>query len=154
MSENGVNTYLAETSSATESFAERMGAQLKGGEVIELIGDVGAGKTTFVRGLARGAGSLDRVSSPTFTVSKIYTSQNVTIVHYDFYRLDDVSIMQNELAEALENEKTTIVMEWAEEVQDVLPNEHIILRFKSDGADTRQIESVIPAEYSYIGVAA
>src|SRR5688572_15811906 len=83
---------------STENFAETIGSQLKGGEIIELIGDVGAGKTTFARGLARGVGSTDRVTSPTFTVSNVYESGRIILKHYDFYRLNDLAIIKNELA--------------------------------------------------------
>ncbi len=138
--------------SDTEAFAESIGRRLRGGEIIELIGDVGAGKTSFVRGLARGADSKDRVSSPTFTVSQIYTSDNVTIHHYDFYRLDDVAIMQSELAEVITQGKTAAVLEWAGSVQNVLPSEHISIRIEVAGEDERRFVCSIPERFNYLEV--
>lgn len=64
---------VSTSSDATEKLGEQVGKRLKGGEVIELISDLGGGKTTFIRGLARGMGSTDHVSSPTFTISKFYS---------------------------------------------------------------------------------
>ena len=61
------SSYISKSASDTEAYAEQIGNNLKGGEIIELISDLGGGKTTFVRGLARGMGSTDAVSSPSFT---------------------------------------------------------------------------------------
>ena len=70
--------------------------------VIELIGDVGAGKTTFTRGLAQGLGAKNEVTSPSFTISKSYALPNgKTLTHYDFYRLQDPGLMSEDLAENL-----------------------------------------------------
>lgn len=98
-----------------------MGQNLRGGEVIELVSDVGGGKTTFVRGLAKGMGSADRVSSPSFTLTNQYRSEKLTMQHFDFYRLAEPGIMRQELAEYIEDAATVTVVEWADIVADVLP---------------------------------
>lgn len=98
-----------------------MGQNLRGGEVIELVSDVGGGKTTFVRGLAKGMGSADRVSSPSFTLTNQYQSEKLTMQHFDFYRLAEPGIMRQELAEYIEDAATVTVVEWADIVADVLP---------------------------------
>lgn len=144
--------YISPSTEATETFAESIGQKLRGGEIIELIGDVGAGKTSFVRGLARGAGSKDRVSSPTFTVSQVYESGNITIHHYDFYRLDDLAIIQSELAEVISQDKTAVVLEWAGEVQDVLPEDHITLKIETTGENERKFMSAIPEKFQYLEI--
>ena len=64
-----------------------IGASLLGGEVLELVGDVGAGKTTFTKGLAKGIGVLETVQSPSFTISRVYEGEKLQLKHYDFYRL-------------------------------------------------------------------
>ena len=72
------------------TLGQRIAAQTTGGEVIELLGDVGAGKTAFTKGFAKALGVLEPVQSPTFTISREYaTDRGLRIVHYDFYRLDD-----------------------------------------------------------------
>ncbi len=134
----------------TEKAAEMIGAQLKGGEIIELIGDVGAGKTTFVRGLAKGIGSVDRVTSPTFTVSQVYESDNLSLHHYDFYRLTDFAIIKRELEEVLQDKKSVVVLEWAEAVQDALPKEHLSIDFKVKTETGRELIIHVPDEYNYL----
>ena len=148
------NTLILHTanSAETESIAENIGKQLKGGEIIELAGDVGAGKTTFVRGLARGIGSEDRVTSPTFTVSKVYESPKLQLHHYDFYRLSDLEIIQNELTEVLSLPGHSVVLEWAEEVRQVLPTDHIKIEFKAVSETERALSLVIPENYQYIRI--
>jgi len=136
----------------TEEFGYQIGMQLKGQEAIELIGDVGTGKTTFVRGLARGVGSSDRVSSPTFTVSKVYSSDNITLYHYDFYRLDDLEIIKQELAEVLQNKINSVVMEWASAIQPILPKEHITISIENGPDDTRYFSYFLPEKFKYIKI--
>ncbi|HET9721853.1 MAG TPA: tRNA (adenosine(37)-N6)-threonylcarbamoyltransferase complex ATPase subunit type 1 TsaE [Candidatus Saccharimonadales bacterium] len=130
------------TSSAdTESLGELLGRNLSGGEIIELRSDLGGGKTTFVRGLVRGAGSQDRVASPTFTFNKVYKAGKLTIYHFDFYRLDDPGILKEQLAETLDDKRNITLIEWADIVSDVLPNERLSIEFKptATSPDEREI---------------
>ena len=99
--------------------------------VIELVGDVGAGKTTFVRGLAKGLGIKEPVTSPSFTISKSYALKNGGfLVHYDFYRLTDPGLMAEDLQESLSNPKNVVVIEWGESVKDLLPKNHTVIEIK------------------------
>lgn len=132
--------------------ASKIGTSLRGGEVIELIGDVGSGKTSFTRWLVEGAGSADRVTSPTFTVSNVYTTNNLLIHHYDFYRLSDLEVIRNELAENLEDTRSVIVLEWANSVSEVLPKNHITITFRVSGEFSRDIEIKIPKDYEYLEI--
>ncbi len=94
--------------------------------VIELVGDVGAGKTTFVRGLAEGLGVKEQVTSPSFMISKSYAlPDGGNLVHYDFYRLPEPGIMKDDLMESLRNPDNVVVIEWGESVAEILPDEHI-----------------------------
>lgn len=131
---------LSESSEATEEVGRKIGKSLKGGEVIELISDLGGGKTTLVRGIAAGAGSKDKVSSPTFTLSKVYSAGSFQIIHYDFYRLQDPGLMEYELAEALSDKHAVLIVEWANIVQDVLPKERLIIRISAKGEFVRQLD--------------
>jgi len=111
----------------TRRLGARIGASLKGGEVFELVGDVGAGKTTFTKGLAQGLGISDEVQSPSFTISRVYDGRdNLQLVHYDFYRLSDPGIMASEVAEMVQDPKTVTVIEWADIVEGVLPQRTIV----------------------------
>lgn len=122
-------------------FGEQIGRMLHGGEVIELVGDVGAGKTTFTKGLGRGLGIDEDIQSPSFTISRVYDGRDdLRLVHYDFYRLSEAGIMANELADAIMDQKSVIVVEWADAVQDVLPKHHTRIRFTSPSETTRQLD--------------
>lgn len=126
---------------ATQAYAQQLGASLKGGETIELIGDVGAGKTTFVKGLARGLGITDEVLSPSFTISRVYDARDgLRLAHYDFYRLSDPGIMANELDETTRDNRTITVIEWADIVEGVLPASKITITFYPTSESGRRLE--------------
>jgi tRNA threonylcarbamoyladenosine biosynthesis protein TsaE len=127
-----------------------LGAQLKGGEVIELVSDLGGGKTTLVRGIAKGFGSSDKVASPTFTVNKEYSSGNKRIVHYDFYRLHDPGLLQFELAEALSDSLTVTIIEWADIVHDVLPQDRLTIQITNTGDTARTLTISGPESVGYL----
>lgn len=140
------------SSEQTEQLAAAIGANLRGGEVIELVSDLGGGKTTFTRGLSRGAGSSDRVASPTFTISREYGAKSFVITHFDFYRLQEAGIMAAELAELIGNPAYVIVVEWGEAVHDVLPEERLSIEISLDPSDEngRFISCKYPETYAYL----
>ena len=115
-------------------FAKSLGASLRSAEktkAIELIGDVGAGKTTFTRSLALGLGISEPITSPSFNISKRYPiDRSRELVHYDFYRLDDPGLMSFELAEVLQEPSAIIVIEWAGTVANLLPANRLKIEFK------------------------
>ena len=121
-------------------FGKEIGSNLEGGSLLELIGDVGAGKTTFTKGLVLGLGVLETVQSPTFTISRVYEGDNLTLSHYDFYRLNDYGIMKMELAENLSDPQNITVVEWAGELADILPEKHLKLIFESVSEDKRLVK--------------
>lgn len=124
----------------TLDFGIEVGKRLNGGEVFELIGDVGAGKTTFTKGLAEGLGISDDVQSPTFTVSRVYEARDdLELHHYDFYRLTDPGIMRYDIAESSGDNTVVTVVEWAETVADVLPEDRIVLRLSYSGYESSRV---------------
>jgi tRNA threonylcarbamoyladenosine biosynthesis protein TsaE len=137
-------------SETTESLAEKIGKQLRGGEVIELESDLGGGKTTFVRGLARGAGSKDKVASPTFTISKVYKAPAFEIHHFDFYRLQQPGIITDELAEVVDDPKAVVVVEWSGVVQHVLPKNRLTLHIAQTPEGSRVLTFDVPASLQYL----
>lgn len=117
-----------------------LGKTLTGGETIELVGDVGAGKTTFVRGVARGMHVDETVQSPSFTISRIYeATEGRRLVHYDFYRLNEPGIMKDELSETIGTDKTAVVIEWADSVQHILPEDRLTIAISVTGENTREL---------------
>lgn len=129
---------------------ERLGKSLRGGEVIELVSDLGGGKTTFMRGLARGAGSHDKVASPTFTINKIYTTDGYEIHHFDFYRLNDAGIVADELAEVVGDPHVVVAVEWADVVQHVLPEKRLTITFKQTPTGERELTFKAAPELDYL----
>ncbi|MBR3122243.1 tRNA (adenosine(37)-N6)-threonylcarbamoyltransferase complex ATPase subunit type 1 TsaE [Candidatus Saccharibacteria bacterium] len=130
------------TSSEQEmlAFGEQFAKTIKVPSVIELIGDVGAGKTTFVRGLAAGLGIKEPITSPSFTISKSYALPNGgNLVHYDFYRLEDPGIMQDDLAENLKNSQNIIVIEWGESIENLIPKNHVTIKIDYNDDGTRKV---------------
>jgi len=128
---------------------QQIGLGLGGGEVFELIGDVGAGKTTFTKGLADGLGISEPVQSPTFTISRVYSARdNLELRHYDFYRLNEAGIMAEELAEALESPNSILVVEWAEAVDAVLPEDRLQVKILATSETDRQVEILALGEKS------
>lgn len=124
---------------AMKEFGKRLGSLLRGGEVFELVGDVGAGKTTFTKGLALGIGIVEPIQSPTFTISRVYeTAHGLRLAHYDFYRLQEAGIMTDELQEVLHEPTTVTVIEWAGIVDGVLPEDRIQLRIVAPTETERQ----------------
>lgn len=124
-----------------KQFGARLGALLAGGEAIELIGDVGAGKTTLTKGIARGMGVDEDVQSPSFTISRVYDGANdLTLAHYDFYRLNDAGIMANELHETVRDTGTVTIIEWADIIKGILPEDHISIRLTSPTEESRMID--------------
>ncbi|MET0980285.1 MAG: tRNA (adenosine(37)-N6)-threonylcarbamoyltransferase complex ATPase subunit type 1 TsaE [Candidatus Saccharimonadales bacterium] len=124
-----------------KQFGAKLGAVLGGGEVIELVGDVGAGKTTFTKGVATGMGITETVQSPSFTISRVYDAPNdLHLVHYDFYRLQDAGIMADELHETLHDAAAITIIEWAGIVDGVLPLDHLTITITSPTETDRRIE--------------
>lgn len=108
--------------------------------MIELVSDLGGGKTTFVRGLAKGIGSNDHVSSPTFTISNVYQGKQLTMHHFDFYRLHEAGIMREELEEVINDPRSVTVVEWANIVQAILPDNRLTIRITASGESSRHYD--------------
>jgi tRNA threonylcarbamoyladenosine biosynthesis protein TsaE len=142
------------SSEATEALGANIGARLRGGEVIELVSDLGGGKTTFTRGLVKGAGSEDAVSSPTFTISKIYQAQELQIHHFDLYRLDDAGLMAHEISELLADPSIVLVLEWAGVANNVLPEDRTTIHLQATDETMRivTIEYTEPLAYLVEGI--
>lgn len=141
--------------SEMRQIGERIGSLLRGGEVIELVGDVGAGKTTLVKGIGTGLSVEDDVQSPSFTISRVYQARNqLELHHYDFYRLHDAGVMKHELAESIESPNAITVIEWADTVGSVLPQDHITLRINYlPDSDGRTIDLLVGDTYKYLDIA-
>jgi len=128
------------SSAATQQFAQALAQHLKGGEVIELASDLGGGKRTFVQGLTRALGYDGEVTSPTFTLSRVYQIRDgLELHHYDLYRLGESGIVGDELAEDVSEPNIITVIEWAGIVEDQLPADRLRITFTITGEDDRTL---------------
>ncbi len=127
---------VTDSPAATEQAGERLGRRLQPGDVVLLRGELGAGKTTFVRGVARGTGSSAPVASPTFQLVRIYPGR-VKLAHVDLYRVEDLSELRDLGLDELAGDGA-VVVEWGDRLAvdgaAVIEIEHL-------GADRRRIRT-------------
>lgn len=108
--------------------------------LIELIGDVGAGKTTFTRGLADGLGIEESITSPSFTISKTYAlPTGGNLIHYDFYRLSDPGLMLDDLTESLSDPTNIVIVEWADTIKNFLPENRLKIEITYTDNNEREV---------------
>ena len=125
----------------TESIAAQLAARLAGGECIALYGDLGAGKTQFVRGLVRALGGNERwVSSPTFVLLNIYDSGRLRVFHLDAYRVHGAEDFEAIGFSELLEQGGVVVVEWADRVESLLPKDRIEVRIEAVGPEVRRID--------------
>lgn len=123
-----------------KQLGEAIGRSVSGGEVLELVGDIGAGKTTLTKGIARALGINEPVQSPTFTISRVYDSpKGLRLAHYDFYRLGEAGIMGDEIREAMDDD-SVVVVEWAGAVDDDLPKDRLVVKITTISEEERLVE--------------
>lgn len=135
---------VTETFSAEETLelGKKIGSQAKPGEIYTLNGDLGVGKTVFAQGLAQGLGITEPISSPTFTIVQIYEKGRMPLYHFDVYRIGDVEEMEEIGYEDCFYGKGVCLIEWAELIEEIIPEEAIPVRIEKDlekGFDYRKI---------------
>ncbi|WP_108672158.1 tRNA (adenosine(37)-N6)-threonylcarbamoyltransferase complex ATPase subunit type 1 TsaE [Peribacillus acanthi] len=134
-----MNTFVYQSTSSEDTYqlAEKLGSVVKSGMVITLEGDLGAGKTTFTKGLAKGLGVQRNVNSPTFTIIKEYMGR-LPLYHMDVYRIENDSEDLG-FEEYFEGEGVTVV-EWAHLISDYLPKERLAISIFHIANNERRIE--------------
>ena len=132
-------TYTTNNESETEALGERFAAALQGGSVIvAMYGDLGAGKTAFVRGMARGLGLSCRVSSPTFTIVNEYLGKR-DLIHFDMYRLSSADELFDIGWEDYVNRGAICAVEWSENVDGAFWGDEIKVNIEKTGETSRRI---------------
>ena len=120
-------------------YGKKLAQSLQAPQVLELLGDVGAGKTTLTRGIATGLGVQEPVSSPSFTISKEYQGKKYRLGHYDFYRRNDPGIMAEDLLDSVSDNNTITIVEWGESIRDVLPENRLRITINNLDENTREV---------------
>lgn len=132
------NKFITHSKEETMKIAYSMASILPLGSVLTLTGDLGAGKTTFVRGLAQGLDIKEVVQSPTFNIMKIYFKGKRPLIHIDAYRLADIDTDIG-LDEYIGYETGITVIEWPMYIEKLIPNDHIEIEITNLGGDDRQL---------------
>ena len=126
----------------TEEVAEKFGKSIGLPVVVSLVGDLGAGKTTFTKGFAKGLGVSDIITSPTFTIMNEYTSGRKPLYHFDMYRLGSLEeAVELGFLEYFDLTKLrgASIVEWAENCKGILPERHIEIEIKKISDEEREI---------------
>lgn len=123
----------------TIAFAEKIGKLLRGGDIVAYRGGLGAGKTTFTRGIAVGMGLPDEVSSPTFALVNEYRGKELTLYHFDMYRILNAESLETTGFYDYISEDAVIVCEWSENIADCLPENVITVTLEAVGENVRKI---------------
>ena len=130
--------YISKNERETEAVGERLAASISGGAVIAMYGDLGAGKTAFVRGMARGMGLECRVSSPTFTIVNEYLGER-ELIHFDMYRLSSADELFDIGWEDYISRGAVCAVEWSENVEDAFFGDEIVVTIEKLGDSERKI---------------
>ena len=131
--------FISHSSGQTRRVGMRLGALLDTGDVVHLVGELGAGKTTLVQGISSGWGSTDQVTSPSFVLVNIYRRPDgERLYHLDAYRLETMREAQElDIVNFIEN--GPLVVEWANNIQEVLPLNHLLVTFDLVTNDQRDL---------------
>lgn len=140
-----ISKSAAETKNIAAALAKKLpGPDKRGALIVALEGELGAGKTIFMKGFAKALGVKENISSPTFVLLKSYdlkAKDFSRLIHVDAYRLNDEKDLQNlGFLELLENQANIIAVEWPDRINKILPKRTIIIRLIHIGKERRQIE--------------
>ena len=128
----------------TQKIAQNLARILKGGETIALFGDLGAGKTIFVQGLAKGLGLKHKITSPTFVFMRAYPlilkGQKLTFYHLDLYRGQNYKDFQSLGLQEIFTKDAIVVLEWADRIKEILPQKRIDVTMEYINEKTRKIK--------------
>ena len=133
---------ITQSARETEKLGEKIGADLKPGTVLALFGELGSGKTTFLKGLAEGLGIKERIISPTFVFQRQYPLEKGQGVfyHFDLYRIEGANEAKGlGLEEALSDPESISAIEWAEKIKEILPQKRKEVYFEYLGENKRRI---------------
>ena len=126
--------YISKNEQDTKNFAKSLASNLRKKDIIVLTGDLGSGKTKFTEGILSFFGLENEISSPTFTIVNEYQKNDLSIYHFDVYRLADISEFY-EIGGEEYFEKGICIIEWGETIKEALPDDAIHIIFEKDESD-------------------
>jgi tRNA threonylcarbamoyladenosine biosynthesis protein TsaE len=125
----------------TLELARAVGELVRAGDVVSLVGDLGAGKTVFARGVARALGVTELVVSPTFTIVREYEGR-VPLVHVDVYRIDAVQELHDLGFEEVVRDDAVTLVEWGDKIDGLLPGDRLDVRLLPGAADDERVVEI------------
>lgn len=131
--------YKTNSAGQTISLGEQIGKRLKGGDVVAYSGGLGAGKTTITRGISIGLGLGDEVTSPTFALVNEYHGENLTLYHFDMYRITSADDLETTGFYDYMDDDSVLAVEWSENIADELPENCIKINIERTGEESRTI---------------
>jgi tRNA threonylcarbamoyladenosine biosynthesis protein TsaE len=131
--------FISNSAAETEDFGRRLAPKIQAGSILALTGDLGAGKTQFVKGLVAGLDSTAAVTSPTFTIVHEYSGGRLPVYHFDFFRLEDRSSMASlGLDDYLFGDGVSVI-EWADKFPEIIPESARWISFEAKSESMREI---------------
>jgi len=127
----------------TQDFGRKFAKNLRGGQVYALIGEVGCGKTEFVRGILAEIAPEIVVSSPTFSIVNSYETKNFTVYHFDFYRIKNINELFEIGFDEYFSDNSVVLIEWADMFPQALPKGFETIKFEATGESERRIEAQV-----------
>lgn len=134
-----METFTTTSSDQTRNLGTELARELRGGEVLCLSGDLGAGKTTFTQGLLEGLGAQGPYTSPTFAIMKQYEGKKFIIHHIDTYRVQSADLIDLGWKDFVNQPEHVTIVEWAERISDIIPENAVWLQFEWVDEQTRTI---------------
>lgn len=132
-------TFTSKSAPDTQALAEQFAKWLRGGEIIFLRGPIGAGKTVFVKAIAKALGLKSSPTSASFSLMKHYANARYSLFHIDLFRLEKGEVFNLGFEEMLEDEKAIILAEWPDAIADMMPTDRLEMDFTLCGGDKRKI---------------
>lgn len=130
---------ITHSAEETIEFAKEIGSRLKKGDIVAYTGGLGAGKTTFTRGLAMGLGMNDNVTSPTFSLVNEYHSRDISLYHFDMYRIMGADDLETTGFYDYSTDDSVFAIEWSENISEELPDNAVIINIERIDDNTRRI---------------
>ena len=130
---------ITKNAEETQNLGKNIAEDFRGGEVVCLEGDLGAGKTTFTQGLLRGLEAKGPYTSPTFAIMKQYEVDNRRVYHIDAYRVESDDILDLGWEEIISDKNTIIIVEWPERIEEIIPESAIRIAFNWVDENKREL---------------
>ncbi len=131
---------ITKSAGETRALGERIAGQLRPGDVLLLEGDLGAGKSELTRGIARGLGVTETVTSPSFTILNVYESGRCPLYHFDWYRLESADELYELGMDEYLGGDGIAVIEWPGQCPDAVPENAMRIRLEAAGENERKID--------------